>query len=424
MTVTTIDAGATTPRTVTVRMAVLVTVVLATIAALAPLGEAAADAQTAAPEAVTADWLDIAAGGEFTCGIRAPGRLYCWGDDGVGQLGNGPGDASQVPVQVAGGHTDWVGVDAGDLSACALRRTGRLYCWGYDATGQLGNDAAFAMRTRPTEVAGGRTDWSAAFSVGAEHACARRTTGRLFCWGSDEFGQVGDGGATGNRPTPVQVVAALEGVLTDWTSVSAGGAHTCARRQGGSLFCWGGDANGQLGVPQPGDDRFGPVEVGRFRNDWTGAVTTGIGHTCARRRNGREYCWGSDAYGQLGNGPSAGASSVPVEPIGPAGTVNAVEGGGLHSCLITSGRRLFCWGSNEFGQLGSSTLGGPGGVPAQVFGNRTNWVQVSAGANHTCAITTGRRSFCWGRNSRGQLGDGTSSSRARPAQVGSQGDAA
>jgi alpha-tubulin suppressor-like RCC1 family protein len=253
--------------------------------------------------------------------------------------------------------------------------------------------------------------------VGDSHTCARRTTGRLFCWGLDNHGQLGDGPLSENRSTPSQVA----GARTDWTTVSAGWAFTCGRRQGGRLSCWGTDAYGQLGRPDTNTDRYTPREVVGARTDWTGPVAAGFAHTCARRTNGSEYCWGSDGAGQLGNGFPAGDSEVPVEPVGPGERAEAVTSGQYHSCLRTASRRLYCWGSNDESQLGSATAGGPSGVPAQVLGNRTDWAQISAGSYHTCALTTGRRAFCWGSNETGQLGDNTTSGRAIPAQVGSQG---
>ena len=404
--------GATTPRHRTTRRIVFVTcLLLLAIAGMVPTGDRPAAAESAPPtEAGATDWTAISAGGAFTCGIRSTGRLYCWGDDTVGQLGNGAGGSSATPTEVAGRRTDWVAVEAGDNGACALRRSHRLFCWGLDNDGQVGDGAGLQTRLAPTQVAGSRTDWTAV-SVG-DHACARRASGRLFCWGSDSDGQLGNGDPVGDRPAPVPVA----GGVTTWTSVSVGSLHTCARRTGGRLFCWGDDTRGQLGSGNPGD-RTAPTEVVGALTTWTGPAAAGGSHTCARQTNGSDYCWGSDVFGQLGNGFPAGDSGVPIDPIGPFDTVVQTSAGAFHNCDRTQGGRVYCTGMNTSGQLGSTTPGGPSGVLTQVVGNRTNWASVTAGYTHTCALTTARRAFCWGANAVGQLGNGGMTPTSTPTEV-------
>lgn len=168
---------------------------------------ATATAQSAAPEVGTADWRTVSVGGYHSCGIRLTGRLYCWGSDSKGQLGNGGANTDQpTPVQVAGGATNWTQVTAGDNHTCARRATGRLYCWGADGGGQLGDGGANLGQPTPTEVAGSLTDWTHV-EAGGIHTCARRATKRLYCWGFDGNGRLGDGGANTSQPTPVEVEA-------------------------------------------------------------------------------------------------------------------------------------------------------------------------------------------------------------------------
>jgi alpha-tubulin suppressor-like RCC1 family protein len=407
------DAEATAPRTVVPWLvAILVTVVAMATFGSALMGAEPAAAQAAPPaERVFTDWTRIAAGGAFTCGLRSSGRIYCWGNDYVGQLGNGGGqDSSSVPIEIAGHRTDWVALDAGDNGACARRRSGRLFCWGLDSYGQVGDGGGPRTRQAPTEVAGGRTDWTT-FSVGGNHTCARRAVGRLFCWGSDSDGQLGNGDRTGNRYGPAPVA----GGATTWATVSAGSLHTCARRTGGRLFCWGDDSGGQLGSGFPGD-RNAPTEVAGGRTTWTGPVVAGGQHTCARQTNSSDFCWGSDGFGQLGNGYPAGSSGVPIEPVGQSDRVTQIATGQSHTCQQTVTGRLFCSGNNLSGQLGSIVGGGPSSIFSEVTGGRTDWASVSAGYSHTCALTTDHRAWCWGDNGAGQLGtDG--GSRSTPAQV-------
>lgn len=152
------------------------------------------------------------------------------------------------------GTADWRRVSAGGRHSCGIRITGRLYCWGDDSDGELGDDAALANMPTPTEVAGNHTDWITV-AVGANHTCARRATGRLYCWGRSDAGQLGDGSST-NRSTPVEVV----GGATDWTAVTGGDLHSCGIRAQ-RVYCWGGDAYGQLGNGDPNTGHSTPVLV-------------------------------------------------------------------------------------------------------------------------------------------------------------------
>lgn len=211
---------------------------------------------------------------------------------------------------MSGNRTDWASVTAGSDHTCARRTTGRLYCWGYDAYGQVGDSGAYTDQHTPVQVFGNRTDW-ATVTTGAFHTCARRTTNRLFCWGLGGNGQVGNGSNTQEHPTPVQVV----GNRTDWTSLTAGARDTCARRTTRRLYCWGQDFRGQLGNgTTTTDDQYTPVQVAGNRTDWA-AVAAGEQHTCGIHTDGRLFCWGYDAYGQLGDGGTNTDQPIPVEVI-------------------------------------------------------------------------------------------------------------
>ena len=369
---------------------------------------------TTAPstESGSSDWKTVSAGDSHTCGIRTTGRLYCWGNDDFGQVGDGGANIDRsIPVEVAGGATDWTAVDAGDFHTCARRATGRLYCWGGDAAGQLGTGAGSGDQTTPVEVSGGATNWTAV-SAGPNHTCARRATGRLYCWGVDAAGQLGNGLPNLDRPAPVPVA----GGVTNWTAVSAGRYHTCARRATGQLYCWGFDGEGQLGNGGPNAGRSSPGLVAGGATNWT-AVTAGHRHTCARRATGRLYCWGWDVNGELGNGP-AGTQPVPFLVAGGATDWTSVTATNTHTCGRRSTGHLWCWGLDQFGQLGNGAPNVNQPAPVAVSGGATDWVSVTAGGTHTCArITTGRL-FCWGQDGRDQLGDGGAEvDSAEPVEV-------
>jgi alpha-tubulin suppressor-like RCC1 family protein len=388
---------------------------LTALLALAAIGVATpVAAQTdGSSEAGTPDWRSVSAGGFHTCGIRTSGRLYCWGDDEFGQLGD---DASLVnqatPVEVAGAHTDWIGVSAGVFHTCGVRATGRAYCWGSDVAGQLGNGAPLPHEPEPVEVVGNRTDW-ATVSAGGAHTCARRTTGRLLCWGDDDSGELGNGLPMLDRTTPAEVA----GGRTDWAAVSAGGGHTCARRTTGRLFCWGDDDGGELGDDVVLADRAAPSEVAGARTDW-GAVSAGLLHTCARRTTGRLFCWGRDDGGQLGDNPAMGRHPTPVQVAGARTDWASVSAGERVTCARRTTGRLFCWGDDNHFDLGDGLPQAVEPVPVEVAGARMDWRAPDLGLTHGCARRTSRRLFCWGNDQHFELGDGSpTADQPEPVEV-------
>jgi alpha-tubulin suppressor-like RCC1 family protein len=368
-----------------------------------------------APEGGTADWVQVSAGDSHTCGIRSSHRLYCWGADFSGQLGDGGTTSSGqlTPTEVFGGATDWAAVDAGGDTTCARKTTGRLYCWGRDEQGEVGDGGANnGPHPAPTEVAGGFTDWTA-FSAGKFHTCARRATGRLYCWGYDGYGEVGDGGANTNRFAPAQV----SGGFTNWTAVSAGGHHTCARKSTGRLYCWGRDADGQVGDGSANNGAHPvPTEVAGGATNWQ-AVAAGGFHTCARRASGRLYCWGLNSSGQLGTGNLVPRPD-PREVVGQFTDWMGLTAGFRHTCARRSDGRVWCWGDDDFGQVGNGAPFSDRLIPNPVTGGATDWANPEAGHGHSCARKTNRTLWCWGYDSGGQLGDGLPiANQPAPVQV-------
>ena len=200
------------------------------------------------------DWASVATGAWHTCALKTNGRLYCWGWGGNGALGTGNNTSRQVPTQVSGNATDWAFVAAGGQNSCAIKTSGQLYCWGVNGNGTLGNGTT-TNNNVPQQVSGAATDW-AKVVVGFRSACALKTTGRLYCWGFGGSGQLGNGTTAAVQNTPVEVA----GGNTDWIAVSIGGGandfpavsapanawgRVCAIRAGGALYCWG-DGDGPL----------------------------------------------------------------------------------------------------------------------------------------------------------------------------------
>jgi alpha-tubulin suppressor-like RCC1 family protein len=291
------------------------------------------------------DWAEVSAGGAHTCGVRSNGKLYCWGADYVSQVGNGVDAGSDVlSPQRIGDFEDWADVSAGRLHTCGVRENGKLYCWGYGAMGQLGYVSGGGDPNVPSRV-GSFEDWTTV-SAGGDHTCGVRANGKLYCWGFDNAGQVGDGNGTTTTgpPTPRRI-----GSFEDWSDVSAGGAHTCGIRHDGKLYCWGGDGSGEVGNGSPSSPVDAPQRIGTFE-DWS-EVSAGGGHTCGVRRNGKLYCWGYDNKGQVGDGDAAFAAITPRR-IGSFEDWATASAGSLHSCGVRENGKLYCWGNDDSGQVG------------------------------------------------------------------------
>jgi|GEM_PF-2623170 len=302
-----------------------------------------------------ATFVAIAATQFSAYGLTAGGQLYSWGTNSSGLLGTGSSTTSTVqaaPTLV--GSTLWRTIDGGDTHVCAIAQDGRLACWGNRADGRIGVGATVGTATAPVFV-DGATNWSTT-SAGLSHSCATKSDGSLWCWGynggaMDRSGQLGLGNST-SRDVPTQV-----GTDTDWASVSAGNAHTCAIKAGGSLYCWGEASNwGRLGL----------------------------------------------GMGMTGPGDSADVRS-PVEVTAPALTWASVTAGQFHTCGIASGGALYCWGVGYRGGLGLGGSLSTVDVPTMVS---SGWAEVAVGWTHTCGIRTDDSVLCWGQITDGRTGTG------------------
>ena len=301
---------------------------------------------------------------------------------------------------------------------CALRQTGTITCWGSNEYGQLGNGQTTISSPVPVEVLG-ITD-ATAIAVGGEYTCALRQTGTIKCWGNNRGGQLGNGQTTRSSPVPVEVLG-----ITDATTIATGGEYTCALRQAGTIACWGDNRWGQLGNGQSTGDGYDrsadslvPVEVLGI-TDAT-QITAGYSHTCALRQTGTIKCWGNNWSGQLGNGTETD-SSVPVEVLG---IINAttITVGNRYTCALLQTGTIKCWGDSSSGQLGNGTETNSS-VPVEVLGitDATAITATSGNSHHkgfTCAIRQTGTIKCWGDNSSGQLGNGqTTGSSPVPVEV-------
>jgi alpha-tubulin suppressor-like RCC1 family protein len=245
--------------------------------------------------------------------VLASGAAKCWGDNFIGQLGDGSYTESHIPVSVEGISTA-TAVAVAENASCALLASGAVKCWGYNGYGQLGNGLDTSGSSVPVSVIGIST--ATALSLGAAHACALLASGAVKCWGLDNYGQLGDGtsGYEHYSATPVTVTG-----ISTAIAITTGGYHTCAVLRGGSMKCWGWNEWGQLG--DGGTEKWSSIPVlVRGINSPT-RLAAGDVHTCALFSGGMMRCWGNNPYGQLGNRKISMANPLPVTVVGTPGVV-------------------------------------------------------------------------------------------------------
>jgi alpha-tubulin suppressor-like RCC1 family protein len=340
--------------------------------------------EAVAPEAYTA----IAVGGQHTCALTIGGGVKCWGNNTHSQLGDGTATSRTTPVDVIGLGSGVVAIAAGGWHTCALTAGGGVKCWGSNSHGQLGDGTA-TSRTTPVDVIG-LGSGVVAIAAGSWHTCALTAGGGVKCWGSNFYGQLGDWTTT-DRTTPVDVIglgSRVVAIAATPTATVVGGWHTCALTVGGGVKCWGWNMYGQLGDGTT-TSRTTPVDVIGLGSGVV-AIAAGGHHTCALTTGGGVKCWGWGSGGQLGDG------TTPVDVIGLGSGVVAIAAGGWHTCALTAGGGVKCWGDNTHGQLGDGTTTSRR-TPVDVIGLGSGVVAIAAGGNHTCALTTSGGVKCWGR---------------------------
>lgn len=349
----------------------------------------------------------IGAGDDHTCGLDTTGSVLCWGSNEYGQLGDGSGSDSNLPVSIdAPSGATFVTLVVGTDHNCALTDAEELYCWGGNGDGQLG-DGTKTDRPTPILIASP----GAAFrqvSPGAYHTCAVTTGHEAYCWGGNGDGQIGDGTTT-RRKMPTLVSGGL-----DFASISARGLHTCAITTSGDTYCWGDNEYGQHGNNTIDDAALpAPAATGLA----LASVLAGDEYTCGLTATDALYCWGSRSWGRLGDGRTA----VALSPVALTGglAVDQIDAGAYdHSCAATQGATsAYCWGLNVDGQLGTGDFETRTDPVAVAAGTDTIFAMTVAGGSMSCGITGAGRAFCWGGNWGGQLGDGTSDNSATPVAV-------
>ncbi len=374
------------------------------------------DVKNELERALQGRWSLISAGLGRTCGIQIDGKSYCWGKNDRGQLGDNDTTPSSRPVAVArprdaSDDFRFISIAVGDSGqhTCGISADKRAFCWGDNARGQLGDNSTTEHHL-PTAVDSNLA--LVGITVGGDQTCAWTPDYRALCWGENALGQLGDGTATDRLiPTPV---AATFGPVR----ISAGANHTCADSLNNVLYCWGANGDGQLG---DGDNVNRPLPSQAATAFTVKAFSVGAMHTCTLAQGsptvaeGSADCTGNNSEGQLGDSTTTDRNELTKVASGPL--FLALSAGENHTCgIAVNTRRMYCWGSNHFGQLGTGGPDNPVTTPTPISSTLA-FLQVSAGAGHTCGISTTGEAYCWGLNSSGQLGDNTTTNQATPVKV-------
>lgn len=438
------------------------------------LGDGATNSSGQAPvlaSGLSSGVSQIAAGQMHSCAIVINGLVKCWGYNDYGQVGDGSTTHRDVPAS-ASGMVDATHLSLSSWHSCALLENGQARCWGLNS-GTLG-DGRFEQSTMPVAVLGNHTFQQLASSLSSGvTSCGLRDDGQIWCWGKDlspqGSGHLGDGGSQ-----RVLVATRINAAGTSLRELALGGGHTCARSASGTARCWGANAEYQLG---DGSGRQALQPVTANLPAAISSLTSGLANTCATlpsvtRGNVATqnlYCWGKNTHGQLGPGhydtvqlpervDSAGfeVASISMGKLhscltsGQSGTVSCsgvnlngqsgrsnpdgsneflpsefglldvvhIAAGGDHSCGLVGSGEVYCWGSDQSGQLGDGNATTDGGFsPVLVSGLPAPVIQIASGSSFSCALTQAGSVHCWGSNVVGQLGDGSNLARSAPVQV-------
>lgn len=335
------------------------------------------------------------AGGIHTCRLTEAGKAYCWGSNRYGQVGNGGYAWSEpTPVPVYGPYTFGMLSTGGDHT-CGITTDGQTYCWGQNQYGQLGVGSNYVASNVPVEVRA--PEPFSLVSAGQYHTCGITASGEAYCWGVNADGQLGDGGRT-VRNLPVPVATSLR-----FAGISAGYIHTCGITTGGEAWCWGYNRLGAVGKGAYSGLEPLPVPVATTAS--FSALGLGTFHTCGLTTEGVVLCWGYNGFGQLGVGDWRYSERAPV-PVASAArfaALNSGYGGWAHTCAVTAAGEGACWGDNGNGQLGDGSQL-TRYAPVRVASTEA-FAAISTGLAHSCGLTTTGRALCWGENRVGQLGD-------------------
>lgn len=353
---------------------------------------------------VTSSVRSLALGTQNSCALKVDGTVLCWGRGDEGGVGDQANVDRSTP-SIVGGNLRFRSLTGSHGRTCGITTEGVLYCWGSNNNLGLGlgSDAVPSFVNVPTPSADTVTNFTSVSSSQGGSLCALTTGGIRWCWGDNDNLELGNGLSV-DVGRPLIVAPPL------FTMIAMGNWHGCALADGGVPWCWGGNANGAMG-----DSSFVNSSVPRRVSD--GHVFSTIvslqDATCALKSEGTVWCWGSNDFGMSGDGTVGGRRYSPrMVPNAPAFV--QLDGHGQYACGRTAAGDVYCWGRNTQGQLGDGTTTNRS-VPTKVVGSHV-FLQIATGTVHSCGIASDGV-YCWGANTRGILGDGTVTPRLVPTRV-------
>ncbi|MFL5386251.1 MAG: RCC1 domain-containing protein [Longimicrobiaceae bacterium] len=356
-------------------------------------------------------FVSIDVGSTHACGLTSGGQPWCWGRNAGGQLGDSTAAATTVPVATFQmGWNAFTSLTAGGSHSCGLVSSGQAWCWGYNGDGRLA-DGTTSLGLAPVQVLQGALSFTV-LSGGDAHTCGLDSSGQAYCWGNNSYGQIGNNTKTfASAPTAVQQPAGVT-----FTQIAAAARHTCALTSGGQAYCWGYNGDGQVGIGSPLQSLV-PAAVSQPAGVTFVSVYAEYQHSCGLTSGGQAYCWGLNSNGQLGDNSTTTRKTPVAVSQGGGLTFADLATGGSHTCGLNSSGQAYCWGSNSNGQLGigSTTASLTPVAVSQPVG--VTFADVGAGAVHSCALDGVGQAWCWGRNNFNQMGDGTSTQRTTPVAV-------
>ena len=346
---------------------------------------------------------------DYSAALTANGDLYCWGSNSLGQVGNGTKASVAKPVKVLSNVVSFKG---GASNVAAITQNGDLYIWGHNDSGQMGNgqNGGDLIQLKPLKVLSNvsfvsiEKDESFTAAYYSTSMAVITKTGDLYCWGYTGGGQAGNGqsGKDVYQTTPVKV-------LSNVASVTSNNGAVAAITKSGDLYMWGRNTYGQVGNGQSGKDVYQTTPVKVLSN--VTSINLNIDTAAAIATNGDLYCWGANWQGRVGNGSST-HQPTPVKVLSHVKFANI----DTVTTALTENGDLYCWGYTEFGQVGNGKFGidDRQTTPAKIM---ENVAAVSTGGTNTAAITTGGDLYCWGTNDWGQIGNGTLAQQVTPVKV-------
>jgi alpha-tubulin suppressor-like RCC1 family protein len=358
-------------------------------------------------------FTQISAAQFHTCALGVDHQIYCWGINGIGQLGDGTYENRLVPTPVVmpQGVDSFSLVVAGGEQNCGLA-AGIAYCWGRG--GQVG-DGTSSDQIVPTLIDMPTGVTFSTLVSGSQFTCALGSDNNAYCWGKNDFGQLGIG-PNGDQQSPTLVTMPSGDGFTHFTQISGGYRSVCGLGNNDKVYCWGYNAFGQLGTNDQADKNE-PTTIPLPAGVKYTAVSAGAFHSCALGDDNKAYCWGSNSSGQLGD--STTTDQLTGVAVSMPGSVlfTQIVAGEAHSCALGSDDQTYCWGDASIGQLGN---GGstPSSVPTAVtLPGGSTFTHLTALVNHTCALDSSGFAYCWGWNVGGQLGDNSDTNRDLPTAV-------